>query len=207
MSLDDDAAEIAFGQPQRPLKDDAPDALCGKEVVGQHDPVASHRGVDLHILIQAKAEEVRDALAYLDHRERRASARFDDVDEVGVLNSGAFHLKPHFDDRLTDVISDGGFDGCCEQQQENKSARSADLRSADLQVGPAAASKLFPHPQIQRVAVVFITCEDPRDAICLIVFEQDDLIARRAEAAREGQVCAARDALAYREARRRVEAR
>ena len=36
-------------------------------------------------------------------------------------NSGAFYLQPHFDDRLADVVSDGGFDGRGEQQEKQNS--------------------------------------------------------------------------------------
>ena len=118
--LDDDAPQIAFGQAQRSLEHDAPDALRGKEVVGQHDAVASQRGVDLHVLIQAEAEEVRHALAHLDHRERRAGARLDDLDELGVLQRGALQLQPHFDDRLADVIGDGGFEQARRQEQQSE---------------------------------------------------------------------------------------
>ena len=108
MALDDDAPQIAFGKAQRSFEDDAPDALRGKEVVGQDDPVAPQRGIDLHVLVQAEAEEVRHALAHVDHRERRAGTRLDDLDELCVLQRSALQLQPHFDDGLADVISNGG---------------------------------------------------------------------------------------------------
>ena len=111
MALDDDAAQIAFGKPERSFEDDAPDALRGKEVVGQDDPVASKRRIDLHVLVKAEAEEVRHALAHVDHRKRRAGARLDDFDELRVLQRGALQLQPDLDDVLADVIGNGGFGG------------------------------------------------------------------------------------------------
>ena len=40
MPLDDDATKVTFGKAQRPFKNDAPDALGRKKVVGQHHSVA-----------------------------------------------------------------------------------------------------------------------------------------------------------------------
>ena len=106
------------GSAQRPFKNDAADTLGRKKVVGQHHSVASQRGIHLHVLVQAEAEEVRHALAYLDHGERRADARFDNLDELGVLHGGASHLQPNFDYRLADVVGNGRFGGSCEQKKE-----------------------------------------------------------------------------------------
>ena len=136
MALDDDAAQIAFGQPQRSFEHDAPDALRGKEVVGQDDPVASQRRIHLHVLIEAEAEEVRHALAHVDHRERRAGARLDDLEELGVLQRDAVQLQPYFDDGLADVIGNGGFERL--RQEKESDSR---IRSADLQVGLATTLK------------------------------------------------------------------
>ena len=130
MPLDDDASQIAFGQAQCSLEDDAANALRGKEVVGQHDAVAPHRGIDLHVLVQAEAEEVRHALAHVDHREGRAGARLDHLDELRVLQRSALQLQPHLDDRLADVISDGGFERRRQERQNQKEYVVPTFRSA-----------------------------------------------------------------------------
>ena len=116
--LDDGATKVIFRETQRPFKDDAAHALGRKKVVGQHNTVASKRRIHLHILVQAEAEEVRHALAYLDHGERRTDARFDNLGQLGILHGGASHLQPHLHDRLTDVVGNSRLGGRREQKKE-----------------------------------------------------------------------------------------
>ena len=120
MPLDDGATKVIFRETQRPFKDDAAHALGRKKVVGQHNTVASKRRIHLHILVQPEAEEVRHALAHLDHRERRTDARFDDLDQLGILHGGASQLQPHLDDGLTDVIGNSRLGGHRQQKEEQQ---------------------------------------------------------------------------------------
>ena len=94
----------------------------GNEIVGEDHAIAPQRRVHLHVLVQPEAEEMRHALAHVDHRQRRAGARFDDLEQRGVLQSDAVRLQPDFDDGLADVIGDGGF-GRAAQQGAGRSQR------------------------------------------------------------------------------------
>ena len=97
-------------------------ALSGEKIVGEHHPVASRRGIDLHVLVEPEAEQVRHAFAHLDHRERRTGARLDHLDQLCVLQRRAFHLQSHVDDGPADVISDGSFERLRQEDERNEEA-------------------------------------------------------------------------------------
>ena len=81
----------------------------------------------------------------------------------GFCSAAPFDLQPHLDDGLADVIGDGGLDGFVRQENKSEYVAPAFRRARH------ATSKFFPYTDVQRIAVVFVARQDPRDAIGLVV--------------------------------------
>ncbi len=75
------ASEVAFGHAEHAAKLHPIDGVDRKQHVAKAHPVASGLLVDLHVLIARQAREVRDRLAHVGDRQRRADFRLDQAED------------------------------------------------------------------------------------------------------------------------------
>jgi hypothetical protein len=59
------------------------------------------------------------ALAHLDHRERRARSRLDYFEQRRIPELDAIGLESDLNDRLSDIVTDGGF-RCAGKQESGR---------------------------------------------------------------------------------------
>ena len=63
------------------------------ELVSQRHAARVERGVDTHVLEAPEAEQVRDRVAHLRHRQRLADARFEHLEQNGSVEVASFDLE------------------------------------------------------------------------------------------------------------------
>ena len=154
---------------------------------------------------------MRDRLAHLHHRQRLPRRGSDDLPSAAARRSRV----PSITSR-TDAIGLPRYVGhrprrahAAPRHRAHAAAHERAHRASDAARCAAESSEDVPHAELERVGLgVLVARQNPRHAIAAVDLEQHDLIvADGAEAAREGEVDAIRDALADRQPRRRVEPR
>ena len=92
--------------------------MDGGELITQHDAATLERRVGAHVIEPAQAEEVRDGLANVGHRERPADLRLDDLHERRIGRLVSFEYEPHRGDTLAEVVGHGGVRGAAERRRQ-----------------------------------------------------------------------------------------
>ena len=154
-----------------------------------------------HVLEAAEADEVIDGRAHSQHRQRLADARFDQLEHRRIRQRHARDFDAHVGDGAAEVLLGARALGAGSTATQQRRPRSGEQRRQQPR-----ASERVPLADFERVGAVLVLRQHPRQRVALVELEQDDLVARRRrQAARVGQEDAVRDALADRDARRRVE--
>ena len=78
--------------------------------------------IDAHIVEPSEAEEMRDALAHVEHRQRIADARFDHLDERRLRGVAAVEHEPDGGNRLPEVVGDLRARGAAQRTQSTQNA-------------------------------------------------------------------------------------
>src|SRR5205807_10366348 len=110
VAIGDDAAQradIDTGGARASGESDVSDRMDRAELVAQRHARVLERRVDADVVEAAQTEQMRDRLAYLHHRQRRAGGRLDDRHEGGVGRLPPFEKEPYSANRFPDEIGNG----------------------------------------------------------------------------------------------------
>ena len=100
--------------------------MDGGELIAQHDVATFERRVGAHVIEPPEAEEVRDGLADLGHRERPADLRLDDLHERRIGRLVSFEHEPHRGDALAEIIGHGGVRRAAQRRRQPQGDRGGD---------------------------------------------------------------------------------
>jgi len=111
VAIDDrppERAGIDAGRAERSRESDPRNRMDGNQLVAERDAPVLERRIDAHALELPEAEEMGDALAHLEHRERRACGRLDERRQHRIGRLAPLGDKPYGSDHLPEVIGDRG---------------------------------------------------------------------------------------------------
>ena len=93
-----EAAEDVFGHPEHAAELDAIDLVHRHQHVPQAHAAGGGLLEDLHVLVARQADEVRDGLAHVRHRQRRALTCLHEAEDERIRDRLAFLLNVHRSD-------------------------------------------------------------------------------------------------------------
>ena len=106
MALDDDAPHVVVGEHPITGELDALDELERPQLIQQRHTAGAWVGVDRNVAVATEAEEMRQALTDLAHRERLAGGRFHQLANGGVVNRDPICGELDLDHTLADEFVD-----------------------------------------------------------------------------------------------------
>ena len=134
---------IDAGGSHRAGKLDVRDHVSQRQLVPQRHTIADQRCVNRDVVEPAKAEQMRDALAHVHHREGLPGPRLDDGQQLRIRRVDPFELQADRRDNLADVVGDVGRRGGRSQRDGGDDQHRPD----------AHASERVPHADFDRVGL------------------------------------------------------